>query len=699
MNKNFPSLDFDIDDRAAAAKHVPDLRRAVAYHAARYHQDDAPEISDADYDRLVDTLRRVEAAHPDLKTADSPSEAVGAAPARGFRKVAHKQPMMSLDNAFSEEDVAEFIERVARFLKSDVTEIALTAEPKIDGLSAALTYREGVLVQALTRGDGAVGEDVTENIKTIEDIPHRLSGSGWPQEIEIRGEVYMGRADFIALNQAQEKAEQKIFANPRNAAAGSLRQLDCSITARRPLRFFAYGWGAFVGDLPFATQKEALACFAKWGLPTNPETIFANSHEMAVALHRDLSERRHALDYDIDGIVYKVDSLADQARLGSVARAPRWAIAHKFPAEKALTRVLGIDIQVGRTGSLTPVAKLEPVTVGGVVVSNATLHNRDEIKRLDVRVGDRVRVQRAGDVIPQVVEVDISGRPDPAPAPFPFPTLCPECGSLAESAEGEVVVRCTGGLICPGQRLERLIHFVSRKAFDIDGLGEKQVAAFLEAGLVKAPADFFTLEARQQTGAFDLKLWEGWGEKAVGNLFAAINQRRTIAFNRFLFALGIRHIGETTAMLLAREYKDADSLIALIAMPKEDAIAELEAIDGFGPKAAEALLRFFAEPHNREAVDDLLAQVTIEPVASRTIAHSVVAGKTMVFTGSLEEMSRDEAKARAETLGARVASSVSKKTDIVVAGPGAGSKRTKAESLGVLIWTEAEWMEVARPQS
>ena len=686
-----------------AAAELERLAEEIAAHDRRYHQEDAPTISDAEYDELRARNAAIEARFPALVRMDSPSRKVGAAPASKFAKVRHAVPMLSLQNAFAPEDVAEFIERVRRFLKLPADEpLDLIAEPKIDGLSLSLRYENAQLVRAATRGDGEVGEEVTANVRTIGDIPQRLRGKDVPDTIEVRGEVYMSRDDFLALNKRQEREGKPLFANPRNSAAGSLRQLDPAITAARPLRFFAYTWGE-ISALPAETQSAVVARFAKWGLRTNPLLRVGRTLDELLAFYREIETQRASLDYDIDGVVYKVDRLDWQARLGFVSRSPRWALAHKFPAEKATTIVNAIEIQVGRTGALTPVAKLEPVTVGGVVVQNATLHNEDEIARKDVRVGDTVTVQRAGDVIPQVLGVIAEKRPKNA-KPYKFPDRCPACGSHAvrevnpRTGKEDAVRRCTGGLICPAQAVERLKHFVSRNAFDIEGLGEKQVQAFYEDGLVMSPADIFTLEARDRRAQHRLMEREGWGETSSRNLFGAIEARRTIPLHRLIYALGIRHVGETNAKLLARHYGTID---ALRESAKEagqgnnsEALQELTAVEGIGEVVAQAIVEFFKEPHNREALDLLLKQITVEKV-EETRRDSEVAGKTVVFTGSLEKMTREEAKATAERLGAKVAGSVSKKTDYVVAGPGAGSKLGKAKELGVAILTEDEWLALA----
>ncbi|WP_237481128.1 NAD-dependent DNA ligase LigA [Lichenibacterium dinghuense] len=687
--------------RQARPEHTR-IAAEVAAHDLAYHQNDAPTVSDADYDALKRRLVALEAAFPKLATPASPAAKVGAKPSEKFGSIRHAVPMLSLGNVFADEDVAEFDARVRRFLglAADAP-LAITAEPKIDGLSCSLRYEHGRLVQAATRGDGFEGEDVTANVRTVAAIPEELAGDGVPELLEVRGEVFMEKPDFAALNGRVVEAGRAPFANPRNAAAGSLRQLDPAVTAQRPLKFFAYAWGEH-SALPATTQSGTIEAFGRFGLPTNPLTILCRSAEDLLAHYRAIELQRAALPYDIDGVVYKVDDLRYQERLGFVSRAPRWAVAHKFPAERATTTLLAIDVQVGRTGSLTPVAKLAPVTVGGVVVENATLHNEDEIARKDVRIGDTVRVQRAGDVIPQIVEVVAELRPAGA-EPFRFPHTCPACGSAAvrgvdeKTGEADVVRRCTGGIHCPAQAVERLRHFVSRNAFDIEGLGEKQIALFHAEGLIRTPSDIFKLEERDKAGLKRLANREGFGDVSVRNLFAAIAARRTVPLNRFLFALGIRRIGETNAKRLARHFGTPVAVAAAgtaAADPASEAWSELRAIDGFGDAAAETLAEFFADADNRAEWDSLLAEVTAEPMAAAAAA-SAVSGKVIVFTGSLERMTRDEAKARAEALGAKVSGSVSKKTDIVVVGPGAGSKEKKARELGLHVVSEDEWLALA----
>ncbi len=691
----------EAEAKAELARLAADLKR----HDEAYYRDDAPQIVDAEYDALRRRNRAIEARFPALRRADSPENRVGAKPREGFAQVEHRAPMLSLSNAFSREDVEEFVERVRRFLSLGVTEpVEIVAEPKIDGLSAAVHYRGGAFVLGATRGDGAVGEDVTANLRTVVDLPETLEGAAPPPYIEIRGEVYMRGDDFAALNAGREAAGLALYANPRNSAAGSLRQLDPAITAERKLRFFAYSWGVLEDGGATAdigrTQWDFLERLRDWGFSVNRFATLCRSVDDMIALHDRVQDERAALPYDIDGIVYKVNRLDWQARLGTVSRAPRWATAHKFPAERAQTVLNEITIQVGRTGALTPVANLQPVTVGGVVVSRATLHNEDEVARRNVREGDTVVVQRAGDVIPQVVEVLLDKRPADA-KPYTFPETCPACGSHAVRPEGEAIRRCTGGLICPAQNVERLKHFVSRNAFDIEGFGSKHVVAFLEDKLIATPADIFRLHSREA----DLKEREGWGEQSVDNLLAAIEDRRRIPLHRLIYALGIRQVGESSAKLLARHYGSLDSWRGSMfrvaaererqpeaAKPEEigEAFADLCNIDQVGLGMADDLAAFFAEPHNLTVLDELAEELDVED-AEAVAAVSPVAAKTVVFTGTLERMSRSEAKARAEFLGAKVAGSVSKKTDLVVAGPGAGSKAKRAEELGIELLTEDEW--------
>lgn len=678
-----------------AAAELAALAAEIGEHDRRYYQDSAPTVSDAEYDALRRRNEAIEARFPDLRRADSPASRVGAPVADGFAEVRHARPMLSLSNVFADDDVREFLERIRRFLNlAPEDAIEVVAEPKVDGVSAALRYEGGRFVQGATRGDGTVGEDITANLRTIADIPGRLP-DGVPEVFEVRGEVYLSHAAFADLNRGQEAAGKPLYANPRNAASGSLRQLDPAITAARGLRFFAYAWGE-VSALPGDTQWAVLQAMAGWGLTVQDRLQLCRSDQEMLDYYRSVEAARAGFGYDIDGIVYKVNRLDWQQRLGQVSRSPRWATAHKFPAEQAQTVVNGIDIQVGRTGKLTPVARLEPVTVGGVVVSNATLHNQDYIADKDIRVKDTVVIQRAGDVIPQVLEVVKARRPK-GTRKYRFPDTCPVCDSHAVREPGEADTRCTAGLICPAQAVERLKHFVSRGAFDIEGLGAKQVQAFYEAGLIRTPADIFRLAANDAAADDKLAGREGWGETSVANLFAAIEERRTIPLDRFLYALGIRHIGETTARLLARSYGSlAHFLDAMSAAQDRDGEAweELLSIDGIGETVAVALLDFVAEPHNTQALDDLAAQLEVTDVAAPAETGSPVAGKTLVFTGTLEQMTRSEAKARAEALGAKVAGSVSKKTDLLIAGPGAGSKAKKAAELGIEVIDEAGWLEL-----
>ena len=769
---------------AQAVEELERLADDLTAHDLAYHQQDAPTISDGEYDALKRRNLDIETRFPHLIRDNSPSMRVGAARAEQFSPVEHGVPMLSLDNAFSNDEATEFDARIRRFLRLSPSDtVAYTAEPKIDGLSASLRYEKGVLVQGATRGDGRVGEDVTANLRTIADIPHRLKGSGWPDMIEVRGEVYVELAAFAAFNAAAEEAGQRTYANPRNFAAGSLRQIDPKISAQRPLRFFGYAWG-LVSE-PFAeSQWGALEKLAEWGFVTTaPPARRVENAQGLLDVYAAFETLRPTLDFDIDGVVYKVDDLEQQRRLGFVSRSPRWAIARKFPAQRARTLLEAIDIQVGRTGAHTPVARLKPVTVGGVSVTNATLHNGDEIARLDVRIGDTVVLQRAGDVIPQIVEVDLAARPDPAPAPYEFPHVC-ECPlktaltrEVNASGQESVVRRCTGEFACPFQRVEHLRHFVSRRAFDIEGLGEKQLQAFFDAGWITEPADIFKL-AKDEAKLAELRERDGYGETSIANLVKGINDRRKIGLDRMIYGLGARDIGETTSTVLARNFDRFEDLQAAAeaaakglpgetylelstaqgvgpkaldllieagkgglvadpwpeaqdleikighAVPKLtkpakaalaqrygtwDAFAEglaaaasgapgddylhLAAVDGVGPVAAQSLARFFAEAHNRQKVANLVAELDIQPVA-KPKTDTAVAGKTIVFTGSLEKMTRDEAKAQAEGLGAKVASSVSKKTDLVVAGPGAGSKLKTATELGIQVMTEDEWLDM-----
>ncbi len=691
MNATEADVPVDALDEVQAAAELERLAAEIAEHDRAYHTEDAPRITDAAYDALRRRNDAIEDRFPSLKRSDSPSERVGAAVAPGFGKVTHSMPMLSLGNAFSREDVEDFLDRIRRFLSLGADdELAISAEPKIDGLSIALRYEDGKLIQAATRGDGTIGENVTRNIETFPDeyVPKTIRDLLCPAVVEVRGEVFMTKSDFNSLNARQEEKGGKVFANPRNAAAGSLRQLDPEITRSRPLAFFAYAWGE-VSEPLADTHAGALNRLADWGFPTNPLTRVCKSADEILSFYSDLESQRASLDYDIDGVVYKVDRLDWQRRLGFVSRAPRWAIAHKFAAEKAITTVNDIRIQVGRTGSLTPVAHLEPVNVGGVLVSRATLHNGDEIERLGVNIGDEVRIQRAGDVIPQVLEVTEKN----SKGTFKIEPRCPICGSDAVREEGEVVLRCTGGLTCEAQAVERMKHFVSREALDIDGFGAKHVEQFYAEGWIPTPAAIFRLHEREA----ELARWDGWGEQSARKLMAAIEDRRTSPLDRLIYALGIRHIGQTTARLLARHYGSYAAwreAMAEIGVIGSEARQDLVSIDSIGDAVADALAAFFGEPHNTDALDDLAREMTIEDAAKPKTDGSPVAGKTVVFTGTLESMSRGEAKARAEMLGAKVSGSVSKKTDIVVAGPGAGSKARKAAELGVETLTEDQWMEL-----
>jgi DNA ligase (NAD+) len=698
-NKNAMPAATASSAKEAAAEHAR-IAAEIAEHDRRYYGKDAPSVSDAEYDALRARLNALEEAFPELATAASPSQTVGVAPSEKFGKVVHKVPMLSLGNVFDDSEVRDFLDRIRRFLGlAEDAQLEVTAEPKIDGLSLSLRYERGRLISAATRGDGAEGENVTANVATISCIPTEVSAPDFPEVLEVRGEVYMGQQDFLALNERQKEGGGKVFANPRNAAAGSLRQLDASITASRPLKFFAYAWGE-APELPANAQYDVVQAFARWGFPVNSLMQVCTSVEDMLSFYASVEETRATLGYDIDGIVYKVNSLELQRRLGFVSRSPRWATAHKFPAEKAVTVLEAIEIQVGRTGALTPVARLKPVTVGGVVVQNATLHNEDEIERKGVRIGDWVRVQRAGDVIPQILEYLPEKRPADA-APFVYPEVCPVCGSHAvrevneKTGKLDAVRRCTGGLTCPAQAVERLKHFVSRNAFDIEGLGEKQIAAFFADELVRSPADIFTLERRDKKSLKRIANREGWGQRSAANLFKAIDARRSIELNRFIYALGIRHVGEATAKDLAGTYETfedfQDAMIAAID-PESEAYEYLTSTEGVGEVVARAIIAFFDEPHNRDAIAALLAEVKVEAFEVADTSSSKIAGKTVVFTGTLTRMTRAEAKAMAERLGAKVAGSVSKKTDYVVAGADAGSKLKKARELGVAVLSEDEWL-------
>ncbi|WP_315802126.1 NAD-dependent DNA ligase LigA [Bradyrhizobium sp. SZCCHNS3002] len=706
-----PKQPVDVADLTKAQAKVEWKRLALELetHDRLYYQDDAPKISDAAYDELRRRFNAIEKRFPELVSSESPSQKVGAAPSGRFKKVRHTVPMLSLDNAFAEEDVRDFVGRIARFLKLADDRIDFSAEPKIDGLSMSLRYEGGELVTAATRGDGAEGEDVTANIRTLKDVPHRLHGRNLPDICEVRGEVYMTKQAFLALNERQKEAGDTIFANPRNSAAGSLRQKDPTITASRPLGFFAYAWGE-MSAMPAETQSGMIKWFERCGFTTNPLTRLCHSVEELIAFHRHIEEQRAELDYDIDGVVYKVDRIDWQERLGFVSRTPRWGIAHKFPAERAMTVLKDIEIQVGRTGSFTPVGKLEPVGVGGVIVQNVTLHNEDYIKGIgnkgevlregrDIRIGDTVVIQRAGDVIPQVVDVLIDKRPKHAKE-FHFPKKCP-CPLHTDVVREEIATgeegsraRCTGEFACPFQKIEHLKLFASRRAFDIDGLGEKQIQFFFDQGWVKEPADIFTLAARN--ARLKLEEVEGYGETSVRNLFNAIDARREIALERFIYALGMRHVGETTALALARGYGSWDAFheaCLKVASGDEEAIAEMDALDQIGDTVIKSVAAYFGEDHNRGIVERLTKEVKILD-AEKPKRNSPIATKTVVFTGTLEKMTRDEAKATAERLGAKVSGSVSKKTDYVVAGPGAGSKLKDAQKHGVQVLTEDEWLQL-----
>ena len=687
-----------LDERAAKAE-LKRLAAEIARHDRLYHEKDAPEISDADYDALRRRNEAIEQRFPALVRADSPTRRVGSAPAAGFAKVRHQTAMLSLDNAFDEDEVRAFFRTIRNFFRApedlarvEEASIAVMAEPKIDGLSASLHYENGKLMLGATRGDGVTGEDVTANIRTLATVPKELLGRGWPAVIEVRGEVYMEHPGFVALNAEREKAGEPVFANPRNSAAGSLRQLDPSITAHRPLKFFAYAWGE-ASERFATTHDDALKHFKRWGFTVNPLSQLCHGVDEVLAFQRRIGAERAHLPYDIDGVVYKVNDLDLEERLGFVSRAPRWALAHKFPAQQAQTVLKKIRIQVGRRGTLTPVADLEPITVGGVVVSHATLHNEDEIARKDIREGDTIIIQRAGDVIPQVVSVVMERRPRDS-QPYHFPERCPQCDSLAVREPGEVARRCTGGLICPAQAVERLRHFVSRDAFDIEGMGEKHVQAFWEDKLVQTPADIFRLTVADLVGR------EGWGATSAAKLIDAIAQRRTITLDRFIYALGIPQVGEATAKLLARHYRSFArwrQAMTEASEPESEAWRELNDIHGIGEDMAADIVGFFAEKHNTAVLDDLKKVITIlDYEAPRTTTASPLDGKTIVFTGTLEAMSRSEAKARAEALGAAVTSSVSAKTDYLVVGADAGSKAEKARAIGVTTLTEEEWLKLAR---
>jgi len=695
--------------RAQAKTEHMRLALELEGHDKRYYQDDAPSVTDAEYDALRQRFNAIEKRFPELVSAASPSQKVGAAPSGRFRKVRHAVPMLSLDNAFADEDVTDFVGRIERFLKLPDDRIDFSAEPKIDGLSMSLRYESGALVTAATRGDGAEGEDVTTNIRTLEDVPQKLKGRNIPDICEVRGEVYMTKQAFLALNERQKAAGDTIFANPRNSAAGSLRQKDPAITASRPLGFFAYAWGE-MSAMPEDTQSGMIHWFERCGFKTNPLTKICHSVEQLIAFHRKIEERRAGLDYDIDGVVYKVDRIDWQERLGFVSRTPRWAIAHKFPAERAMTVLRDIEIQVGRTGSFTPVGKLEPVGVGGVIVQNVTLHNEDYIRGIggdgeqlregrDIRIGDIVVIQRAGDVIPQVVDVVLDKRPRGAKE-YHFPKKCP-CPLRTDVVREEIATgeegsraRCSGEFACPFQRIEHLKLFVSRRAFDIDGLGEKQLQYFFDEGWVKEPADIFTLPKRNNK--LKLEEIEGYGETSIRNLFASIEARRRIALERFIYALGMRHVGETTALALARGYGSWQAFHDAglkVAKGDEETIAEMDALDQIGDTVIASVAAYFGENHNRGIVERLTREITILD-AEKPKSSSVISGKTVVFTGALEKMTRDEAKAMAERLGAKAAGSVSKKTDYVVAGPGAGSKLAEAKKHGVEVLTEDEWLKL-----
>jgi DNA ligase (NAD+) len=694
VSKTATEIPVDKLSEAQAKAELKRLATEIAHHDRLYHTLDAPEITDAAYDALRRRNDAIEKRFPALVRPDSPNQRVGAAAATGFAKVTHLKPMLSLDNAFAEEDVREFEQRIRRFLNLSADPVVqFVAEPKIDGLSISLTYEMGKFVRGATRGDGVTGEDVTANLKTLDDIPQYLKGKDIPAAMEVRGEVYLAHKDFAKLNAEREAEGEEKFANPRNAAAGSVRQLDPIITAKRPLRFFAYTLGEFAGGKMARTHWDFLDMLRRWGFPVNPLAKLCKNVDEAIEVYRKIGDGRAGLGYDIDGVVYKVNRIDWQERLGFVSRAPRWAIAHKFPAERATTKIERIDIQVGRTGTLTPVAHLTPVTVGGVVVSRATLHNEDEIKRKDIRVGDTVVIQRAGDVIPQVVEVVLAQRPRSAKE-FEFPDRCPVCGSKAVRPEGQVARRCTGGLTCEAQATLRLRHFVSRDALDIDGLGDKHIEAFYADRIIKTPGDIFRLRRH----ARDIETREGWGAKSVDRLIGAIEARRKVPLERFIYALGIPQVGQATARLLAKHYRALPrwrkAMEAAAKDPEGEAAQGLDNIGQVGPSVIADLLAFFAEKHNRETLDDLAGELAIEDFAAPAASGSPIAGKTVVFTGGLETMTRSEAKARAEALGANVAGSVSKNTDLVIVGSDAGSKAAKAQDLGIKTIDESEWRKL-----
>ena len=674
------------------------LRDEILHHDELYYLKDMPTISDAAYDELRQRNAAIEKRFPELILPDSPSKRVGISPKSKFGKITHDVPMLSLDNAFSIEDAEDFLRRAARFLgMPEGTQLDVVAEPKIDGLSASLTYDDGHFVRGATRGDGVTGEDITQNLLTIADIPLELKSGPIPKHIEIRGEVYMTHKDFAALNETREREGQPLFANPRNAAAGSVRQLDALITKSRPLHFFAYGVGEIPADLKLETHQQLLDTLIKWGFSVSHWHTLCTNEAMIFKLHEDLYAARPELGYDIDGVVYKINRLDLQARLGQVSRSPRWAIAHKFPAEQGETRLEKIDIQVGRTGTLTPVAHLTPITVGGVVVSRATLHNEDEIQRKDIREGDMIIIQRAGDVIPQILGYVKEKRPADA-KPFVFPTVCPICGSHAVRIEGEVARKCIGGLVCPAQVVLRLYHFISRHGFDMEGFGQKHMEEFFEKGWIKTPADIFRLKTRNQQSMQPIQTWEGWGAKSAEKLFEAIEERRHIGLDRFIYSLGIPQIGQATAKLLARTYGSFTNWRAQMEMAAASsdnpALQELLSIDGVGPSTAEDLCAFFLEPHNQTVLNELAQELTIEDVQAPSVSGSPIVGMSIVFTGTLTKFSREEAKAAAESLGAKASSAVSSKTDYVVVGDNPGSKAKKAQELGIKMLTEDEWLQL-----